>query len=569
MTRSLEELREYLVGEWKFDNNFLDTSGNGNHGTPVDVEWKPTARGLKPSGINTSYIDVGDAPEVRDIDEKPFSLSTWVKIDPNIYQNGIFTIRNAYTMYVNFLVTYKGTARLITRNSDYSVVESNSEINTEWHHLVFSRQSDGTLSIYIDGNLDNSESHTMRNIGSYAYHSVKLGAIYEYNGGYLNPGFGKLDNIQFYLNTALTDDEVLALYNSTKHAYGVTPAERSFSHDVGSVLGTDENTVFATDMHTKNADGTLVDLSGNSNHGTVNGAVRSSGYFRDGMRFNGGSDNISTVENDILHIGRNDFTIELLMKYNVIDDTDTIIYSGATSSVNNPGVWIRTSGNDFSISLCPDIGTRISDTIYAGLELNKLYHVIFRFNRSGACDCFFDGIQLEDKIDISSLVNENIQDFVPLRIGRYNDTWAFDGEMNYMLYSHVLLEDTECESRFNSLANLPIYTLDFSKYPSNITVYDDYLPYSSARIASGSFKVNDDKLECVTDGQIVFRNAHEFDGDEYIKLTIDDTVYAGTGTITQGTTTASIEQGSTLITVDMVAGDTIDSIDIQFREPVE
>jgi hypothetical protein len=144
-----------------------------------------------------------------------------------------------------------------------------------------------------------------------------------------------------------------------------------------------------------------------------------------------------------------------------------------------------------------------------------------------------------------------------------------DCEVLYCAILDYELTAAEAKTRFNSLASLPIYTFDFSKYPSNTTVYDDFLPYSSARISSGSFKVNDDKLECVTDGQIVFRNAHEFDGDEYIKLTIDDTVYAGTGTITQGTTTASIEQGSTLITVDMVAGDTIDSIDIQFREPVE
>jgi hypothetical protein len=153
-------------------------------------------------------------------------------------------------------------------------------------------------------------------------------------------------------------------------------------------------------------------------------------------------------------------------------------------------------------------------------------------------------------------------------IGRISSNYG-DCEILYCALVDNELTAAEVKSQFNKLAALPLYQFDFSKYPSNTTVYDDFLPYSSARIASGSFKVNDGKLECVTGGQIVFRNAHEFDGDEYIKLTINDTVYAGTGTITQGTTTASIEQGSTLITVDMVAGDTIDSIDIQFREPVE
>ncbi len=563
MTRTLEELREYLVGEWLFQNDFRDTSGNDNHGVPIDVEWKPTERGMKPYGGKISFGNFNPT--------NVFTAVIWVKADVwDDNYNSIFALSDEYGGWPSSsneawcIMNYYSSDDIRfavgddTKYNAFDIFNDNRPVGNWLMIGVSCNLIEGWGKTFVNGKRVDYDSTTFSEISQ---------ASMELFVGYYSKHY--YDCPMYFENIALNEYEHQLLYNSTKHAYGVTPAERSFSHDVGSVLGTDENTVFATDMHTKNADGTLIDLSGNSNHGTINGAVRSSGYFRDWMRFNGGSDNISTVENDILHIGRNDFTIELLMKYNVIDDTDTIIYSGATSSVNNPGVWIRTSGNDFFISLCPDIGTRISDTIYAGLELNKLYHVIFRFNRSGACDCFFDGIQLEDKIDISSLVNENIQDFVPLRIGRYNDTWAFDGEMNYMLYSHVLLEDTECESRFNSLANLPIYTFDFSKYPSNITVYDDFLPYSSARISSGSFKVNDDKLECVTDGQIVFRNAHEFDGDEYIKLTINDTVYSGTGTITQGTTTASIEQGSTLITVDMVAGDTIDSIDIQFREPVD
>jgi hypothetical protein len=64
------------------------------------------------------------------------------------------------------------------------------------------------------------------------------------------------------------------------------------------------------------------------------------------------------------------------------------------------------------------------------------------------------------------------------------------------------------------------------------------------------------------------RNAHPFDSDEYIKVIIDGTEYAGTGSVTQGTVTVSITQGSNVIDVEMDANDMIDSIYIQFREPV-
>jgi hypothetical protein len=64
---------------------------------------------------------------------------------------------------------------------------------------------------------------------------------------------------RYYENVAFSDDEVLALYESTKNAVGVRPAERSFTHRLQPDV--DDNTVFATDMSTKNSDGTLMDLS--------------------------------------------------------------------------------------------------------------------------------------------------------------------------------------------------------------------------------------------------------------------------------------------------------------------
>ena len=142
-------------------------------------------------------------------------------------------------------------------------------------------------------------------------------------------------------------------------------------------------------------------------------------------------------------------------------------------------------------------------------------------------------------------------------------TYSWDGLILFTSESRIIPSNSELISRFNSLAVLPLYTFDFSKYPSNTTVYTDALPYSTATINSGSFKVDDSKLQCVTDGQIVFRNAHEFDGSEYIKTVIDGIEYTGTGTVTEGSMTASIEQGSTLITIDMTAGDALDAMDIQ------
>jgi hypothetical protein len=317
-------------------------------------------------------------------------------------------------------------------------------------------------------------------------------------------------------------------------------------------------------MHTKNADGTLVDLSGNSNHGTINGAVRSSGYFRDGMRFIDNNEQITLGTDTSLDVENENFILSVLVQPVTTSDSLSSVAGKLKYTSNEYG--IRWALNKF-IAHFRGVGAAYNAIPSDILPVGKLYYVtMYRLNDNFGLSVngIDTGTQNTCGVD-TDLTSE------PFKIGNvYNSSkYGFDGNIllcklsvdNFVIHNEI--------NNFNSLANIPLYQFDFSKHPSNTTVYDDFLPYSSARIASGSFKVNDDKLECVTDGQIVFRNAHEFDGDEYIKLTIDDTVYSGTGTITQGTTTASIEQGSTLITVDMVAGDTIDSIDIQFREPVD
>jgi hypothetical protein len=121
---------------------------------------------------------------------------------------------------------------------------------------------------------------------------------------------------------------------------------------------------------------------------------------------------------------------------------------------------------------------------------------------------------------------------------------------------------------YNSLATLPLYTFDASKYPTS-SGWTANVPYSSMTISSGEFSFTDDgQLQCDSTGSFTLRNAHPFDSDEYIKVIIDGTEYAGTGSVTQGTVTVSITQGSNVIDVEMDANDMIDSIYIQFREPV-
>jgi hypothetical protein len=553
MSRSLAELREYLVGEWLFQNDFRDTSGNGNHGVPTDIEWKPTARGLKPYLNDSSKITI---PDFSFNCDNNFTISFWVinnVIRPENY-GGCSYFLSKENRYMNYFANDDdGRIRVESgTNNNYVFFSSTGHyLNNSTSHIVLV-VNNGLSKCYVNGTeieaINNSCAGLEFNLNTIGMTTSDTSPICY------------IDDIKFYKGVSFTDVEVLALYNSTKNAVGVRPAERSFTHRLSPEV--DENTVFATDMRTKNADGTLIDLSGNSNHGQPTGCVRSGGYFTDGMRFQ--SDYVEVLASDSINVNDgSSWSAEIFLGDYTSGDLNTLFSCGrnyGTSEAIGWAIGYHAGSLHFDINTDVDrfdnyIDTQVADS-----------HIL----------CIYDSINAESHVYINGVHQRTLAtsgDIVSINnlvIGAQSNYDRRPSNMN-VRFAALHKDIVDPTSRFNSLAALPLYEFDFAKYPSNTTVYSagESLPYSTARVESGSFKVDNGKLQCVTSGQMKLRNAHEFDGDEYIKLTIDDTVYAGTGTITQGTTTASIEQGSTLITVDMVAGDTIDSIDIQFREPVD
>jgi len=550
MSRSLAELREYLVGEWLFQNDFQDTSGNGNHGIPTDVEWVPTERGMKPFGGKVSFGEM--------VSKDVFTISMWMnaKYWPDDYSS-LFALSNTSGGWPNdteeawCIMNYWIGNDIVFAIGDDSAYESTPIINNdiptnEWLNIIVScNVAQDIISTYVNGVL--VESGDCGGITSISKSPVDL-----YIGNYL-PMF--YDDAKYYGDVAFTHSEALALYNSTKHAYGVQPAERSFSHDVGAVLGSPEGAVFTTDMHTKNADGTLIDLSGNSNHGTIVGCGRAGGYFRDGMSFDGINDNVaSTTE-----IPTTDFRIDMLIKPDVIyDSVFRSIVSQYTSGYAGRFHFSIYNGN-FNCRIGED---RILPILPLAYE-NKFYVIsiehhdrMFKTYHNGVLTAEFEN-------------PEDIMQNAIMVIGGWIGNYRYVGAFNFINVEQYTDKTIDV---FNSLAVLPLYQLDCSKLPANTTVFTDFLPYCSAVINSGSFKITEsdhgNQIVCVSSGQIVLQNAHAFDGDEYLTLTVDGETYSGTGTITQGTVTASISQDSTAITVNMAAGDVLDKLDIQFRRPV-
>jgi hypothetical protein len=552
MTRTLEELREYLVGEWKFDNNFLDTSGNGNHGVPTDVEWKPTERGMKPKfNGSTSKISIS-SDDTDFVDEMTFH----VKFSTTHAEYMDYDIISKYFYDGYHIALYGNRCKSCIRTTggyndiltDIASIENNTI-----YDVVLTFKANSFINLYLNGSLVSSISPDSGNIVDRSTSDLFFGYS-EIGGGRYTPCTIYESNAY---STALDADEVLALYNSTKHAYGIQPADRSFSHDVGAVLGSPEGAVFTTDMHTKNADGTLIDLSGNSNHGTINGAVRAGGYFRDGLKIGGVYNNgISTG----YKLPPTDFCIEIV--YTHVEATDNQFRPLVTQYRASADGRFHFSTYNNVLDCRVGAKNIQPDTSY--VYESKTYYIAIK-NIDNIFTVFINGNEILSTDVVDILQNAYFQ------IGRWLTGMACLGNIYLISVSDTI--DENCN--FNKLAVLPLYELDCSKLPANTTEYStgDFLPNSSIHVNSGEFQIVADagynQIKCVNSGSLRLLPAWEWDGDEYLTLIIDGEAYSNTGTITQEGVTASIEQGSPEITVSMTTGNMLDGLNIKFREPVE
>jgi len=294
--------------------------------------------------------------------------------------------------------------------------------------------------------------------------------------------------------------------------------EHSFWHNLDSVI--DSSKAALAIGNKKNATDELYDLSLNGHHGKIYGAMPEMGYFP-----------YRKFDSDYIDVGDigNIKSVELLI--NPATTTEYLTDLNATATIDALSGTIR--ANNFTSPTIYVDGVE-SSTIVA----NKWQHVIITTGTNIAASAVF--------------------------IGKIASNYL-EGVIAYALTSSNVLSDKV--NRFNTLAKLPLYHHKFTGYPNNSTSLTSELPYSTGRITSGTFNKTDG-LKCTSTGVMTFRNNWDFDGSEYITLTIDGIEYSGTGNVTHGTVTVSITQGSNLITVNMSTDDAIEELYIQFRKEV-
>ena len=217
--------RNGLVAEYLFDGTANDTSGNGNNGTVHGAILTSDRFGNANSAYSfngvSSYIEVPGSTTLDIIDN--LTLSAWIDIyqfkdiggilcygpDGSDYETYSLDTTGESESKVFFWTNWPSTAVKVYSNP----IEKNS-----WHHVV-ATFTGGTVKIYVDGALKNSQQISISKLKLGNGRILRFGENQPGGNEFYN---GLIDDIRIY-NRTLSAPEIIALFNDKKPTiYGFT-----------------------------------------------------------------------------------------------------------------------------------------------------------------------------------------------------------------------------------------------------------------------------------------------------------------------------------------------------------
>jgi len=245
-----------LVGWWKFEDNYLDSSSYGNNGTCSAIACPNLTIGARGKGYNFDGID--DSISVNNhsslyFGTDPFTISAWIKLSdlPNsiILQKGSIGVNAEYTLRTD------SDGKLFIRLSDETVRgyigrTSDSALTSDWQHIAVTFAG-GTgsigLRLYVNGVLVDS---TDTNSGSYAIMRNNNAPLYFADDTVTDSNIS-LDEVQIF-NRLLSADEIDdifltrddELYNNFTDLSSGTYTYKAYAYDQAGNSNETEERIF-------------------------------------------------------------------------------------------------------------------------------------------------------------------------------------------------------------------------------------------------------------------------------------------------------------------------------------
>jgi hypothetical protein len=220
-----------LVGNWQFNGNANDGSGNGNNGTVYGSSLTTDRFGNVNSayyfdGID-DYVDCGTSTSLGASSTQPITISTWIL--PESTTEGIIVSKyyNLNAGNSNYFLSYSATDTKLriagTGQSGNSLDNHNLDFD-QWIHVVCVLEA-GTnnTKIYINGILTTEGTIIMND--DLVTTPFSIGRLEGTFPGYYK---GKIDDIGVW-NRVLTQEEITNLFTSCSKNLAITPPINSLA----------------------------------------------------------------------------------------------------------------------------------------------------------------------------------------------------------------------------------------------------------------------------------------------------------------------------------------------------
>ena len=197
-----------LVGYWQLDGDAKDKSGNKNNGKWAGKElYSNGVFGQCGNFDGSNYVAVPHSSSIN-VGKDAFTYGAWVSSKGHTANQHFLNKRDGgkgtfWDMYLS------GTCENINAeiaNASYNNPQIKMSLS-EWHHIVFTRDSSGLSTIYVDGKSVNPKKITGDSSNT---HSFVIGNLQSD----ITQGFkGLIDEVVIY-DRALNPDEIKGLYEA-------------------------------------------------------------------------------------------------------------------------------------------------------------------------------------------------------------------------------------------------------------------------------------------------------------------------------------------------------------------
>lgn len=216
-----------LIAEYLFNGDANDSSGNDNHGILSGATLTTDRNGNAYSAYSFDGIDDNIISSSESFKTQDMTLSIWVKKIGDVGQIWGYSSPQAYYGYRLTWGRMQLTAE-IGGGIAYIDALDKPNLGTDWVHFVFTKESGGNMSLYINGvvndivpDVDAVWTDVM------SFYIGMMPHTYVNSQAYFS---GLIDDIRLY-NRALIEEEIISLYNDD----GQTPANISttVSYSIG------------------------------------------------------------------------------------------------------------------------------------------------------------------------------------------------------------------------------------------------------------------------------------------------------------------------------------------------